>query len=84
MESRKIKSVMARHSTGSGIKSKFLVGKVQEIITALYVYGFIVNNVCGYCTTENRSCFRQLVTLTVRDIFTPSCKTYTVSTRELI
>ena len=47
VENTEIKSVVARYSTGSGIKAEILVPKVREIITALYVYGLVVNNICG-------------------------------------
>lgn len=78
-DNTRMKSVVVRYSTGSGIKAEFLVSKVREIITALYVYGFIVNNVCGDGATENRTTFKYLVTLTVRDVFAPSCKTCAAS-----
>lgn len=61
---------MARYATGSGIKAEFLVPKILEIITALYVQGFIVNIICGDGATENRSTFKQLATLSVKDVFT--------------
>ena len=60
---------MARYSTGSGIKAEFLIPKIQDIITALYTYGFIVNNICGDGATENRSCFKQLATMKASKIF---------------
>ena len=46
-----------------------MVPKVHEIIIALYVYGYIVNNVCGDGATEIRSTFEKLATLTVGDVF---------------
>ena len=64
-----MKSVVARYSTGSGITSEFLVPKIREIITALYVYGFIVNSISGDGASENRSAFKQLATIPAKDIF---------------
>ena len=64
-----IKSVVARYSTGSGIKSEFLVPRVRDIITALYVHGFIINNIYGDGATENWSTFKELVDRTVKGVF---------------
>ena len=69
-----LKSVVARYSTGSGIKAEFLVYRIREIITSLYVFGLIVNNICGDGATENRSAFKQLATFTVNDIFQTGCR----------
>lgn len=80
----KIKSVVAQYSTESGIKVYFLVPRIQEIITSLSIYEFIVNNVCGDGATENRSSFKQIATMTVRDIFEPRCIVCTVTARESI
>jgi len=76
-----IKSVVARYSTGNGIKSEFLVPKIREIITALYVYGFIVNNVSGDGATENKSAFKQLAMMMVREVFKSHCSNWAVSSR---
>ena len=71
VDTTEIKSVVARYSTGSGIKAEFLVPRIREIVTCLYVYGLVVNNICGDGATENRSTFKQLATMTVQDVFVP-------------
>ena len=73
VDTTEIKSVVARYSTGSGIRAEFLVPRIREIVTCLYVYGLVVNNICGDGATENRSTFKQLATMTVQDVFVPRC-----------
>ena len=72
VDSVELKSVVARYSTASGIKAEFIVSRIREIICALYIRGFIVTNICGDGVTENRSTFKQLATITVKDLFPSS------------
>jgi len=83
-DSTELKSVVARYSTGSGIQAEFLVPRIREIITTLYVNRLIVSNVCGDGATENQSTIKQLATLTVRDIFQPRCKRCALTGQEKI
>ena len=53
-----IKSVLARYSTGSGMKAEFLVPQIREMVTSLYVYGLVVDDICGDDATKNRSTFK--------------------------
>lgn len=58
--------------------------KFREIITVLYAHGFIVNNICGDGATENNSTFKQLATMTVRDVSGTDHKNYKSTAHESI
>ena len=81
-DTAEMKSVVARYATGSGITAEFLVPKIRDIISALYVHGFIVVNICGDGATENRSSFKQLATLIARDIFGSRCDNCTKTSQQ--
>ena len=79
-----IKYVVARCSTSIGIKAEFLVRRIREIITTLYLYGLMVNNICGDGESENRSCFKQLATMIARDVSGSRCSQCTSNARNCI
>jgi len=84
VDNKVIKSVVTRYSTGSGIKAEFLVPCIHEIITHLYVYGLVVNNICRDGATENRNSFKQFATLTVRGVFVSRCDVCSATARKVI
>ena len=69
--SKAVKQCVARYSVGAGISGEFLAEKYEEIICALYSYGFIVNNIAADGATENRNAFKQLGTIIAKNEFLP-------------
>ena len=73
--------MVARFATESGIKAEYFVPKILYIIVPLYAYGFIVNNACSNGVTENCSSFKQMGTLTARDVFQSRCPNHTTQSQ---
>ena len=46
-----------------------LLSELPKIICGLYSYGIIVNNITADGASENRSTFRALATITMKDVF---------------
>ena len=84
MDSIKLKSVVARYLTGSGVKAEFIVTQIREINRVLYIYGLIVTKIYGDGTTENRSNFKQLATMTVKCVFLSHYSICSATSRESI
>ena len=64
-----LKYVVARYAVGTGVSSTLLLSEIPKIISGLYSFRIIVNNVTADGASENRSAFRALATITMKEIF---------------
>lgn len=83
-DSAEIKSVVALYLTGSGVRAEFIVPKIRNLISSLYIYVFIVNNICGDGATENSSLFKQLANMTVTYVFKSRCQNYSPAAQKVL
>ena len=67
-KAKPLKYVVARYVVGSGVSSVLLLSEIPKIISGLYSFGIIVNNVTADGASENRSSFCALSTITMNKI----------------
>jgi len=79
-----MKYVIARYAVASDVSSSLLISEIPKIICALYYYGIIVNNVTGDGASENRSAFRSLSTISMREIIDKSSLTLITKQKTII
>ena len=65
---KQLKYVIARYAVGAGVSSTLLLSEIPKIICGLYTFGIIVTNVTADGASENRSAFRSLANITMKEI----------------
>ena len=62
--------MVARYAIAAGVSPLLLLSEIPKIICGLYAFSIIVNNVTGDGTSKNRSTFRALANISMKEIFT--------------
>ena len=68
-QAKPLKHVIARYAVGAGVTATLLLSEIPKIICGLYSFGIIVNNITADGASENRSAFRALANISMKDIF---------------
>ena len=68
-QAKPLKYVIARYAVGAGVTATLLLSELPKIMCGLYSFGIIVNNITADGASENRSAFRALANISIKEIF---------------